>query len=75
MEFYFPNNSLYEKSHSGIKMVSLWRKINIYWFGTSRSLSGWVAKPVQSAPVRHDLNTMLHFNNVFIASGIFSVEI
>lgn len=50
-------------------------KKKIYWLGTGNSLPGWVAKPVQSAPVRHDLNTMLHFNNVFIASGTFSVEI
>lgn len=51
------------------------REKKIYWLGTGSSLSGWVAKPVQSAPVRHGLNTMLHYINVFIASGIFSTEI
>lgn len=42
---------------------------------TSRSLSGWAVKPVQSASVRHGLNTVLHCINVFIASEIFSAEI
>lgn len=51
------------------------KKRYIYWLGTGSSLSGWVANPVQSASLRHGLNIMLHHNNVFIASGIFSAEI